>query len=420
MSQLFFTERGRAMMDNNEEITRWRWAKKVFKLPQATASAEADLWLLLQSYEENTTPLEIHLNGEKLVDLMPRDLTPNVFWWYRVPVPTGRLQEGANQLELRAANPAMNGWMLAVENGHAHPDSFLSTDQGKSWQNESMGPLSSLRGEYVIRLRSHSDQLHDATPPAIVYEDPHHPRVKEAWQIVPASIRQESDPWRQLLLLRSWAASSWKYRNSGRIYAPWDPWTILDWAQQDRGHGFDGVIVMCVHYAAVFVSLASALGHAARCVVVTGGMDTPMGHFMTEVWDARNKQWVLHDPNYDVHYKDKDQLLSAIDIAQRNHRDEPLAHCVVEGPGKPTGPQMLLDAFNETFASGDCFLCTGIWATNQYVSDPSRIPPGHGKLAYCETDIIWYDPPGMDLVPMFPYRAADRSYFDNPPAQEDS
>ena len=42
-------------------------------------------------------------------------------------------------------------------------------------------------------------------------------------------------------------------------------------------------------------------------------------------------------------------------------------------------------------------------------------PPNHGSIAYCETEIVWYSPPGMDLAPMFPHRVAERDYFDRGP-----
>ena len=39
------------------------------------------------------------------------------------------------------------------------PQSFLSLDGGKTWQNRNMGAHEVLRGDYLIRLRSHSDRL---------------------------------------------------------------------------------------------------------------------------------------------------------------------------------------------------------------------------------------------------------------------
>ena len=198
------------------------------------------------------------------------------------------------------------------------------------------------------------------------------------------------------------------------VYTPWDPWTILDWGKANRGQGRDDTICMCVHFATLFAALAAALGHRARCVVISDKLDEPTGHFMAEVWDDGLGRWVLHDPNYDVEYVDGEPL-SVIDLAERSHEGRALDDWVVAGKGMPKGPPRVTDAFREYFASGRSFRHTGIWSANQYVSDPSAAPPNHGAIGYCETEIVWYSPTGMDLAPMFPCRVAGRDYFDRRP-----
>ncbi|OHB80368.1 MAG: hypothetical protein A2V98_04760 [Planctomycetes bacterium RBG_16_64_12] len=414
MSQLFFTERGRALLSHSEEITRWRWARKRITLPSPAAEAKADLWLLAQMYEENRQPLAVHVNGQLLgrIDPDPRLATFPV--WSRVEVPAGRLTQSVNEIEFRCDAPAMNAWMLAIEPGHCDPQSFLSFDQGRSWQNEQMGMHNVLRGEYLIRLRSHSERLSDPAPPEIIYENPEHPRVRESLGLVPAAIRDIGDPWKQLRALRTWVAQSWGHRSAGNVYTPWDPWTILDWAKENRGQGRDDTICMCVHFATLFAALAAALGHRARCVVIAEKLDEATGHFMTEVWDRSSRRWVLHDPNYDVHYVDGHPL-SAIDLAERSHQGRSFEKWVVAGKGMPLGPARVTDAFRDYFASGRSFRHVAVWSANQYVSAPAAAPPNHGSIAYCETEIVWYSPAAMDLAPMFPYRASQRAYFDREP-----
>ena len=318
MSQLFFSERGRALLTHSEEITRWRWARKRLELPAAAAEAKADLWFLLQLYEENRRPLEVRVNGETVgaVDPDPRLAAFPV--WARLGIPSGRLKAGINEIELRCDARAMNAWMLALEPGHRDPQSSLSTDRGQTWHNENMGVHNVLRGEYVIRLRSHSQKLNDPAAPRIVYEDPRHPRVKESLQLIPPSIAKIPRPLEQLRALRTWVARSWGHRGTGLVYTPWDPWTILDWGKANRGQGRDDTICMCVHFATLFAALATALGHRARCVVISDKLDEPTGHFMAEVWDDGLGRWVLHDPNYDVEYVDGEPL-SVIDLAERSH-----------------------------------------------------------------------------------------------------
>ena len=418
MSRLFLSERGRALLSNTEEITRWRWVQKCLDLPPAVAEAGADVWLLLQMYEKNRRPLHVRVGGKALGHIEPDAGLAAFPVWTRLEVPAGRLEGGTNRIELRCDAAAMNAWMLGIEPGHRDPQSFLSTDRGQTWHNENMGVRGVFRGEYVIRLRSHSESLSDDDAPPIVYEDPNHPRVKESLQLVPPEIRNLRDPWKQLRALRTWVARSWGHRASATIYTPWDPWTTLDWAKEDRGQGREGTICMCVHFATLFASLAAALGHKARCVIVTGQLDQPTGHFMAEVWDDRLGRWVLHDANYDVHYVDG-KPLSAVDLATRSHQRRPFHQWVVAGEGMPTGPPRVTDAFKEHFASGKSFRYVGIWSANQYVSDPAAAPPNHGSIAYCESEIVWYSPAGMDLAPMFPYRAGDREYFDRRPSDHD-
>ena len=414
MSQLFYTERGRVLLSHNEEITRWRWVRKELQLPDAVTEANADLWLFLQMYEDNRRPLHLSINGQLLGSTGPDPALAPFMLWHRVEVPAGRLTGGVNRIELRCDTPAMNGWMLGIENGHCDAASFLSTDRGQSWQNKSMGIRGVLQGEYIIRLRSHSDKLADPPPPPIAYEDPNHPRVKELLELVPASIRKTADPQKQIRMLRTWVAKSWGHRSAGTIYSPWDPWTILDWAKHNRGHGRGETISMCVHFATLFVPLATALGHRARCVIVAEQFHEATGHFMTEVWDDRLEEWILHDPNYDVHYVDG-KPLSAVDIADRVHAGKQLQKYVVAGKGMPKGPPRVTDGFRDYFASGRSFRITGVWARNEYVSQPAVAPPNHGSVGYCETDIVWYDPSGMNLAEMFPYRVPSRDYFDHAP-----
>jgi hypothetical protein len=244
MSRLFFTERGRSLVAHNEEITRWRWAKKLLELPPSAASSEADIWLFLQMYRDNHVPLEVRLGGKRLAVIEPDPALAALPAWQKLAVPAGRL--------------------------------------------------------------------------------------------------------------------------------------------------------------------------FARSVIVTENFNTPAGHFVAEIWDARLEQWVLHDPNFDLHYED-DRPLSALDIADRNHRGESLRGCEVMGEDNPAVPPHLVDWFDRVLLSGRCFRCTGIWAINQYVSNPAVAPPSHGAVSYCETDIVWYNPVGVDLAPMFPYRTAKRGYFDRKP-----
>lgn len=419
MSKLFSTESGRALIGLNEEIGKWRWARKIIKLPPAAASAKADLWMSLARYEDNRQPLEVLLNGRRLALVKPDAGVPRGFAWVSLPVPAGRLRAGENVIELRAANTAMNGWIIAVESGHEQPASFLSTDRGATWRNHAMGAHGVLRGEYVMRVRSHAPKLQDPPPASIVYEDARHPRVRELLDVVPQTIRRQKDPWAQLLALRTWLAQYWRHDPRPGSYTPWDPETILDWSRRNWTHGRRGRVVMCVHYGVAMVGLAAALGHRSRCVCVTNGLATAEGHFMAEVWDPVLRQWVLHDPNFDVHYEDRGRPLATMDMADfiQSRGRSALSPKPAKGPGFPRGPRRLTVPFRNLFASGESFRLSSVWRRNDFISDPTAGPPNHGSIVYAETDFVWYAPPAIqdhETAP-FPARTATRAYFDAPP-----
>jgi len=294
------------------------------------------------------------------------------------------------------------------------PQSFLSLDGGKTWQNRNMGAHGILRGAYLIRLRSHSQRIKERRPPKVVYEDADHPRLQELRDALPARIRKMRDPWKQLLDLRTWVATRWTYDSGGPVYTPWDPLTIIDWGNRKSSHHGQhrGKTVMCVHFGVVFASFAAALGHRARCVAITQDINSWKGHFVAEVFDAATGRWVVHDANHDVHYKD-DAPLSGVDLADRAIAGIPCNRFLRPGPGMPTAHAGVMRSFEQYFASGVSYRVFGVWTRNNFVSDPTAAPPGHGSIKYCETDFVWYAPPELEdqATAMFPYRRQSRKEF---------
>lgn len=416
MPRLYFTEQGRVVVSGNEEITRWRWARKQLTLPAPVVGARSELFLLLARYAGNRTPLEVYVNSKRCGSLLPHRQREVVWGWYRVPLPRGKLRAGKNQIVLMANATAMNAWTLAISSTVSPPRSHLSLDQGNSWQNKRMGIYGAACGEYVIRVRSYATSLREHTLPRIVYEDPACGRVRALRKLLPDRIRRQRDPWKQLLLLRSWVARRWKYSRAGGAYAPWDAATIIDWARRGSGNAQDGVIAMCVHFAVVFASFATSLGHIARCYAVSPDLNSSEGHFLAEVYDESHRRWILHDANFDVHYEQAGQPLSLINLADRAIAGSSCFRLVRRGSGFPTESH-LVDCFAKLFATGKSYKLAGLWARNDYLSNPTVAPPNHGRVAYCETDFLWYAPPALDgmLTGMFPYRAATRTPFECPP-----
>lgn len=410
MSRLYLHEQGRMLRGENEELTRWRWAAKHFVLPRAAVASPADLWLYLRAGDETGAPLAVYLNGGPIARMTPGPLLQGSFGWHRVTLPAGLLHAGENRIELRCEAPAMNAWMLGMEPTRTPPGSEISTDRGATWRRDHMGRHHMLQGEYLVRLRCHATRLKDRRPPRIIYEDTHHPRLRACRKLVPPRIANLRAPRQQVLALRSWVATRWSHRPFGEVYTPWDPWTILDWARTNRGEGQKGTMVMCVHFGVLFSALAAALGHSSRCIVSTEGIDTHHGHFMVEIWDHDLNQWVLHDPNFDLHYE-RDRPLSALEVAELAHKRKPLGDLAVRGRGSPSAPRRLLTFFNRVLATGRTFKLTGVWRSNAFVSRPELAPPCHGAERYTESDIVWYVPDGTDRASMFPYRTGDASWF---------
>jgi hypothetical protein len=410
MSRLFFTERGRVLLHANEEIGRWRWARKLLRVSKPVEQAE--LWLFVRPFPGSNAPLQIIVNRKTIASVRPQR-NETAWQWRRVKLPARILRAGENEIIVRCDSPAMNAWMLGIEAGHANPASFLSVDRGESWSNRNMGAAVVLRGEYLIRLRAGGEQLRDLRPPSIVYENRVHPRVRELASLIPASIRNMRGPWRQVLALRTWVTRAWKYEAYGRCYAPWDPWTVLAWKRANWGHGYENPIAMCVHYGMVFTSLASALGHVARGITITQDVNSPHGHFMTEIWSDQLAKWIAHDASYDLHYE-LEQPLSIVELAH-----EARSNCfqpeMRRGSGFTSKDPRLLQILREQLKTGRSFANVGVWRLNDVISQPSGAAPSHGSVNYCETDFVWYAGANDRATAMFPYRTSDRSYFARAP-----
>jgi hypothetical protein len=409
------------MLHANEEISRWRAAKKTLRLPRAAADAKARIWLCVCAYPHSDAPLEVRVNGKLAGRLAAPDNGQAGVWaWRSLDIRPGTLRAGANEIIVRCDSTAMNAWMLGIENGCRRVGSALSTDRGRSWRSENMGACGRLRGEYLIRLRLDGRRFAEPRVPPVVYEDPRHPRLRELRDLAPQRIRSIRDRWRQVLALRNFVARAWTYEAFGRNYAPWDPWTVLAWKKNEWGHGQRQPITMCVHYGMVFCSLAAALGHASRGLAITESINGPYGHFMAEVWDRARRKWIAHDPNFDLHYEDAkgehaNGPLSGVELANRFRAGRSAASDIRLGGGFTSQCPRLNGLLQSKLATGQAFTNVAVWRRNNVISDPAAAPPNHGSVIYCETDLVWYSPQrDTPVAEMFPYRA-DNEYFNAAP-----
>ena len=408
MSHLLTHERGFILRDLPEELTRWRQAHVSFEVPEAGDASRDTSLLLLLAGPRAPTPLHLTWNGHALATL-PAD-TPADWAWHRVDVPADALRAGPNELVLRADNAAMNGWAVPIEPGHTAPRSAVSFDGGQNWQHDGMSTAAVLRGEYVARLRIPGNA---PAAPAIVYDDPNSAPVRGLKELIPAEVQNERDPWQQVLKLRTWLSRCWTHCPRGATYAPWEPNTIIDWAHRgDRALGME-VTAMCVHFGAAMTACATALGHRARCIVITREINSGDGHFVAEVFDEAQDKWVVHDANVDMHYEDDGRPLSAIELSALAQRGVDCTPLVSKGLAFDEAPPHLTELIEQHLLTGSSYRLAGVWTRNDYITDPRHAPPDHGRTRYTETDLLWYTPTAEigEALAMFPWHSGDASDF---------
>lgn len=409
MSKLYLSESGHVVPTLCEELTTYRRARKVLQLPGT--AAPGTLYILARAYAGSDLPLRLAVNGTEVPAVQPK--SSEAYLWYDAPVDASLLKSGANTFEFWTDATAMNAWSLAIEAGHAEPESSISDDGGKTWRNEKMGYLNVLRGEYAVRMRLAEGE--DPAPPAMVWEDPTNPRLESLRQIMPAQALEPGPLLSRVRALTSWISSSWEHTNSARAaqYAPWDAETILAWGKARSGHDNRLPIVMCVHYAVAFVSCCQAAGIPARCAVFIGTLGGSDGHFVAEVWLEDYAKWVMVDPNLDAILWKDGVPLSVTEIQQAG---SDLSELVEWGPGSEFQRRYphIVEFMEDNFSRGLFVRHRSIWPRADFLSHPELSPPGHGSTAYCETSLVWEKRDLQRGLGMFPH-FADPVYFDAPP-----
>ena len=412
MSRLYYTENGNLVATLCEELTTFRRARKALHLPPT--QAPATLYVLARRYPESELPLRVSVNGVQISPIPPRPSRRHD--WYTATVDAALLREGDNLFEFWTDSTAMDSWSLAVEGGHAQPKSFVSDDGGVTWRNEAMAYLNVLRGEYVVRLRLAGGQ--DPPPPHMTWEDPASPRLASLRRLLPPEAFGDAPLMDRVRALASWLSCSWAHWNAAdsRLYAPWDPETIIAWGQAEAGHAGQRPIDMCVHYSVALVSCCQAAGIAARCAALKGTLPSATdGHFVVEVWFPEHEKWVMVDPTFDAVLWRDGLPLSLVQIREAGSdlrdliRWGPGLQCRLREPGKR--------GVVEKFTQGYCFGHRSLWPRADFLSHPRFSPSGHGAAAYCETGLVWERADldsGYGMFPCF----GDADYFDKPPRQE--
>jgi hypothetical protein len=418
VSKLFYSEDGGVVATQCEELATYRRARKVLLLPETRSTAT--LYLMARCYPENGLPLRVSVNGAEVPGVLPptqRDAFSggiDHYWWHTIPIDASLLAHGENVFELWTDGNALNTWSLAMENGHAHPHSYISTDGGETWRNERMGYLNTSRGEYVLRVRLAEGA--DPSPPAMIWEDAAAPRLQRLRNLVPDAALESGSTLSRVRALATWVSTRWEYRESVAApqYSPWDPETIIAWGEAGRGHHGQLPNVSCIHYGVVMVCCCLAVGIPARCGIFTGGLNGFNGHFTAEVWFKEWEKWVMVDANVDAIAFKGGVPLSVSEIQELG---TDVAELFEWGPGYevqsqhpvmgPWIPKYLLNGF--------CFRHRSFWLRNDFLSHPEFTPPGHGTVAYADTTkLVWQATDLENGFGMFPY-FGDQNYFDAPP-----
>jgi len=412
VSRLFYSESGRIVRFLNEELSSRRRARKVLHLPQDVRSG-GTLYVYAHPHKGCARPLKLTFNGHPF-EIAPDGLQG--FHWLALPLKREHVRPGPNTVELWCEGVAMDGWVLGLESNVRAADSALSLDGGATWQNERMGVLSCLRGEYVLRLRLDDGALEDPPPPAPVWEAPNYPLLLELRACVPPKVQSVSDTWQKARALSSWVSSQGRYRNTsnGIEYAPWDPFTILSWGKRQRGQEMSAPVVMCVHYGIVFVSAALSLGIPARNVCSTNAINGILGHFVSEVWVEKWQKWCQVDADCDIVYVMDGVPLCVSELHQAGARLPTLAQ---KGPGFRRQPAFVRELADQHFVTGDSFALWAIWPRNDYLSHPELTPTMHGAGSYHETEWLWARTASAATLGMFPYCLPPEQLQAPPPQQ---
>ena len=327
MSTLYATERGFAFPSASEELTRDRRAQKTFDLPATAQSGR--LYLLARTYPQNRHPLRVTVNGQALASISPR-VGSGSYDWHEASVPAEALRVGRNVVEAWCDADAMDGWSLAVDYGTGSGQSRVSTDGGKTWETGRIGYLNLGSGEYIVRLRLAEGD--DPPPPAFSREQPSHPGLGRLRSALPPEVTGPDSPHRAPAGAGHLDVDpvALPERATGDAIRPWDPATILAWGKAESGHDGRVPIVMCVHYAVLFVAACDALGIPARCVAFAEELNTGIGHFLAEVWMPDLDKWILVDPNEDALFVRGETPLSGREVQAA---PEPLDRPRGVGPG---------------------------------------------------------------------------------------
>jgi len=415
--RLTWSETGRVLLEHNEEVSRWRQARKTFTVH--VGEPQGELWLLVGEYEGNTKPLVVRVNGRRTT-LKPTGRARGLHW-ERVNVPRGALKRGRNEVILSTSSDRPATWILGAVPVRDAGTSALSLDGGQTWYTDGMGVYALTPAEYVVRLWVDNAPAAPNTPYQLIRERPDHPQLKALVRHfrLRETVSGTRHTYDRVRALMTRVARLWKVGQAppGHGYnCPWDTFTIAAW--MDAGSVQQGLrpVAYCVHFGIIMVQFCTALGMVARNVVMEDDIpECKGGHFTCEVWVPEWDKWIHVDPDHDACYEAGGAILSMAELSDACLSGRIKEVNPLHGPAYGYDPR-LNTAKPRAYERHQQFRRWGVYPRTDYASNPAAHPIQHGTGEYRQTHFLWFDDARLERRRYFPHYTNDLAALYAPPA----
>lgn len=431
---------GYSYKPNEELLSPEVWIKKELMIDDP--AAEKATLLIGRQAGKNGGPLEVTINGQT-AKLTPAGKAGRA--WEAYELDTELLKAGKNEIVLRGSGKIG----IARDDEYAagsrerthHPNrSAKSTDGGRTWDYEHLGPKGDIDGEYYVRLFLHRtdassrDEAVSNKEPS--YRLPSNIKVIESHnpQIVRSSIPFEYEPYNhpqlaelrkkykldevvdgastefeQICRLAAWSSQQWEKMHLSEYYPAWNALEIL--SPHKDGKPVGG---FCQQYNLVFLQACESFGIPGRAVSIDqgalAGSIKGSGHEVVEIWSNEYRKWVYVDGNCAWYAIDEETRtpLSLWELRERQlrmHEDKPYAPIKIITLAKTRHSW-------DGLTSWPPFMELRMIPRSNFLAEKSPLPLNQGMHGWFWTGhYVWHD----DLAPatlLYGNRVTRRSDWD--------